>query len=408
MSKTQDNNSINNIDLLIDLISKNSNINEIIALLERDPTIINAQDKYGNTAFGVASRNIINDYHDLKYTNNIALLNLLISSGADVDQTIHRDGFTLILRASALDKTDLVRLLLNSNADINKADNDGETPFSEAAIRSNIPMMQLLVNNGANLNAATFEHGYTPLMQATKDNNIEVVQFLINNHADLNVQDNYGWTALYHCTRNLGFDFGRSTSTDIFELLLNNGADTHIADKDGWAPLHTAIAHGREDLATLTIKTGNNVDVNAKSTDGRTPLSLIVHQGGDMDLRGRDENLDPTAALAKLLLKSGGDITMVPRYQDLPMLHNFCKIQQAEAINDLLYNNKHIFQYGATELANAGAEFLSDFLWQKLPIELLKFTSEYVDIVDLNRVHSVTELAIEISGHDATAPDDAI
>ena len=72
------------------------------------------------------------------------------------------DGRTPILWAAGLGHADVVGLLMELGADIQKEDNDGRTPLHHAAINGMVEVVRRLGMGGADLNRAD-KDGWTPL-----------------------------------------------------------------------------------------------------------------------------------------------------------------------------------------------------------------------------------------------------
>ena len=81
----------------------------------------------------------------------------------------------------------------------------------------NIKIVELLLDNGADVNTPTYNNNYMPLMTASIRGHIKIVRKLLDAGAVVNAQDDGGWTALH-----LACYDGHM---NIVELLLDNGAD---------------------------------------------------------------------------------------------------------------------------------------------------------------------------------------
>ncbi|CAL4248637.1 unnamed protein product, partial [Meganyctiphanes norvegica] len=109
-----------------------------------------------------------------------------IEAGADVN---YLNGITSLYVASQQNRPDIVQFLLDNNADVNKTNNEGETPLWVACYNNHrdINVVQLLLANNADVNKAC-NSGQTPLQWA----NSEAVQLLLDNNANINQADNKG------------------------------------------------------------------------------------------------------------------------------------------------------------------------------------------------------------------------
>jgi ankyrin repeat protein len=65
------------------------------------------------------------------------------------------------------------------------------------------------------------------------------------------------------------------------ELLLAAKADVNAKDSDGWTPLHWAADRGRADVAELLLANNANVDAKAAETENTT----IQAAGSESDPR---------------------------------------------------------------------------------------------------------------------------
>ena len=60
-------------------------------------------------------------------------------------------------------------------------------------------IIELLINNGADINAVDNEFGMTPLFSVAIDVQEDALCTLIENGAEVNISDNYGRTPIFRC-----------------------------------------------------------------------------------------------------------------------------------------------------------------------------------------------------------------
>jgi len=191
----------------------------------------------------------------------------LLSTGMlDVNCVWQYNKTTPLSKAAENSHSDVVKLLLDSGADPNKADYVGQSLLLLAAANSHSEVVQRLLNSGADPSKAD-NYGRTPLHLAAGRGRKDSVQLLLNSGADPNKADSGGFTPLHRAAR--------SGCKDIIQLLLNSGADPNKADNYGQTPLHWAAGHGHKDIVQLLHSVA---DPNKADSDGKTACDLAHNE----------------------------------------------------------------------------------------------------------------------------------
>ncbi|XP_076868219.1 ankyrin repeat and SAM domain-containing protein 6 isoform X2 [Brachyhypopomus gauderio] len=101
-----------------------------------------------------------------------------------------------VFNALKLGNTQLVKEILEDEpSQVNMANPDGASPLMMAAVSGQVEVVQLLVEQGADVDRQDGIHGWTALMQATYHGKKEVVKYLLNQGADVNLRAKNGYTA---------------------------------------------------------------------------------------------------------------------------------------------------------------------------------------------------------------------
>jgi ankyrin repeat protein len=112
-----------------------------------------------------------------------------------------------LMMAALKGQTDLARKLIGRDADVNKT---GWTPLHYAATGGHLPMIELLLENNAYIDAES-PNGTTPLMMAAQYGTPAAVKLLLDSGADANLKNQLGLAAI---------DFAnRSNRKDSAELI---------------------------------------------------------------------------------------------------------------------------------------------------------------------------------------------
>jgi len=127
--------------------------------------------------------------------NNLAVIEILLKYGADIDLQ-DREGYTVLIHAAAATHYDLVKLLLEHNASINLQNIQGLTALHWASVnKRGLNIIRLLLEHNASINIKCMS-GRTALHNAADQWNIEVIEILLRYGADPYMEDIYGKTSI--------------------------------------------------------------------------------------------------------------------------------------------------------------------------------------------------------------------
>ena len=150
------------------------------------------------------------------------------------------------------------------------------TALHVASGRGQLDVMNLLLDNGADINILEQEYGdntaKTPLYWATCSGQYDAVRLLIDRGATLDIIRGTGCkTPLTEACREKHFD--------IAILLIEHDAKVTFDEEHFETPLYWSCFHGNYALSELLLKKGS--DIYAKGIYNETPLSLAQQYGRD-------------------------------------------------------------------------------------------------------------------------------
>ena len=218
------------------------------------------------------------------YRGDVDELNKLTSLGVDVNDALD-DGVTPLMMAARSDKADAVKFLINSGADVNAEDNDGNSVLFrmfELPTSYSSELFLSIINAGVNLKKHG-SRGRSLLSAIASGKNIELLNILIATGIDVNEVDNYGYTALTFALPRDSSEYRLEQSLAMTNALINAGADVNHADAEGVSILmkccecdSSRYGYGAKALNIL-IKAG--ADINVQDIYGRTALMHAAGEG---------------------------------------------------------------------------------------------------------------------------------
>jgi ankyrin repeat protein len=197
--------------------------------------IVNATTKAGETPLFVASTR----------SGNVQTAELLLSKGANASVKT-ATGLSALGGAALFGDAALMRLLMANGA---KAADTPDLARTSAAGHC-FECLKLALDQGASANGAT-RNGRSALQDAAGFGHIDMVRLLVEKGADIQAADSRGYTALMRAV--LSYEPG---SAKVVEYLLSLGAGVSSKNETGETALSFALRFGDTEVAAMLRKAG--------------------------------------------------------------------------------------------------------------------------------------------------------
>ncbi|XP_031786072.1 ankyrin repeat and KH domain-containing protein mask isoform X3 [Nasonia vitripennis] len=190
----------------------------------------------------------------------LEVADFLIKAGADIEL----GASTPLMEAAQEGHLDLVRYLLETNANVHAQTQTGDTALTYACENGHTDVADLLLQFGADLEHES-EGGRTPLMKACRAGHLCTVQFLISKRADVNRQT----TNNDHTPLSLACAGGHLA---VVELLLSQSADPFHKLKDNSTMLIEAAKGGHTSVVQLLLDYPHSIMMNSTQNTSTSML----------------------------------------------------------------------------------------------------------------------------------------
>lgn len=219
------------------------------------------------------------------YTSSESILKVLavLPSLLNNVNVVTLEGKTPLMYAVLSEKFDIVQQLINKYPSINidEVDVEGMTALTHTCLVESaddaLAMAKLLVQSGANVNVQDGE-GQTPLFHAIKKGHPALIKFLLNqaNSKHFEIRDKKGRGLLFYALLIKDADL----SLELLKKILDqNPKLINQPDNDGLTPLEVAIRQRNVEMVSYILKHTDclhNIPLNKKSQNA-LDISVEIH-----------------------------------------------------------------------------------------------------------------------------------
>ncbi|KAL7286755.1 hypothetical protein TKK_0018900 [Trichogramma kaykai] len=195
----------------------------------------------------------------------LEVVDFLVKAGADIEL----GASTPLMEASQEGHLDIVRYLLELNANVHAQTQTGDTALTYACENGHTDVAELLLGYGADLEHES-EGGRTPLMKACRAGHLCTVQFLVNQHANVNRQT----TSNDHTSLSLACAGGHLS---VVELLLSEAANPSHRLKDNSTMLIEAAKGGHTNVVKLLLDYPHSIMIPSEQNGTSTKIQKTLN-----------------------------------------------------------------------------------------------------------------------------------
>jgi ankyrin repeat protein len=157
----------------------------------------------------------------------------------DINAVAPETGLTPLTAAAAYNVPEIVDLLLDMGALVDKKDRTSYTPLASAAGgAAKIRIVRTLLGRGADIHEKT-NRGFTALMVAAVNGASDNVSLLLEKGAEINGKNHAGETALLVAVQGL-LAYRKEAHIETVRRLMAAGADNELKTDTGYTPLDMA------------------------------------------------------------------------------------------------------------------------------------------------------------------------
>jgi ankyrin repeat protein len=154
---------------------------------------------------------------------------------------------------------DVVRRGVNSG-NVNDRDRQQQTLLHVACYENNTEMVRLLLETKADVDVQD-RNGWTPLHCAASAGRYDVVLLLMEDDADLTALNRDGTSVMHYLVRRFVPETQEKSFVTVLKAMIDRDFDVNTQNKFGESPLHQACLRGNIPSIKILLKSNAKVDV---------------------------------------------------------------------------------------------------------------------------------------------------
>ncbi|KAH9523486.1 hypothetical protein Btru_040138 [Bulinus truncatus] len=311
---------------------------------------------------------------------SLKMVQLLVQHGADVEQKDRMDR-RAVIHACMNGSTSVLSYLLNIGASAEEPDSSGNSPLHYAAAYGWYFTVNLLLEAGVDPNASNMWK-ITPVSVAYLKSQVGIVQLLLNHEkVDINFSDDNGKNLIFHaCESDL---LQPDLAEQIKYIIEKKGALCDIKDNNDRTPLHCLALN----------------QVNVDNADKATKETANI----------QSEGFKQSIAIAELLIKHGCDPKAVDQNNNTAAMLAISNVTNLPLCEYLLNKGSPVLFPSGSKPTTTVLHEIADSIWSA-PLNLekllqllikynylddLKLMARYVDSLGFTPLHTACYTAKE-------------
>ncbi|PSN36088.1 hypothetical protein C0J52_20527 [Blattella germanica] len=307
--------------------------------------------------------------------NKVNCLEILFHFSGVLIKLSNAERCRALFVASYSDAGDCMRFLIRNGISVNVSDSNNNTALLISASFGCKNTTQILLENGADVNAQTIKKMFTPLLSAVSNGHYDIFALLLEFGADVNATCISGHNAAHFAAER--------GSQMCLQLLRGKGCNLNAQSTEGnsYSPIHVAAFYGRINVVIFLICCG--VPVDTLDFLRKTPLyyavcgrqyevaELLLRNNADVNIRSNNSNQDTPLHIAAEL----GDARIINLFIENGALLELRTLKEETPLLSAAKNGR---SDAMSLLAQAGADV---FAKDNLGLGILEY--EYKQIIPL-------------------------